>query len=285
MHTKVNHGKRYTKSGGAYVTEIITSQQNKFIKLAVSLKLKKYRDELGLFIVEGVRLVEEAAQSNWAVETCIYTMEALEQERVQKIITGLTAKNCRMIQVSTLIYDKITDTKEPQGIMAIVEKYTYQISSVLNPRQKPFFVVLDELQDPGNVGTIIRTAAAAGCTGIFLTKGCTDVFSNKVVRGSMGSIFHVPIFEGLTQCQILACFAERDIKLLATSLESSNVYFTVDFTPAIAVVFGNEGNGVSQQLLEHSQDRLYIPLLGQVESLNVAASAAIILYEAVRQRQ
>jgi len=285
LHTKVNHGKRYTKGGGAYVTEIITSQQNKLIKLAASLKLKKYRDELGLFIVEGVRLVEEAAHSNWLVETCIYTTEALQQERVQELIRKLTAKNCRMIQVSTMIYDKITDTQEPQGIMAIVQKHTYQLSAVLACGGKPFFVVLDGLQDPGNVGTIIRTAAAAGCTGVFLTKGCTDVFANKVVRGTMGSIFHVPIFEGMTHSEIISCFATHKIEMLATSLESSNLYFTVDFNQSIAVVFGNEGNGVSCQLLEHSQDRLYIPLLGRVESLNVAASAAVILYEVVRQRQ
>lgn len=267
------------------MTEIITSQHNKFIKLAASLKLKKYRDELGLFIVEGVRLVEEAAHSNWLVETCIYTSEALEQERVQKIITDLKSKNCRMIQVPIIIYDKITDTKEPQGIMAIVQKQAYQLSDVLASEEKPFFVVLDELQDPGNVGTIIRTAAAAGCTGVMLTKGCTDVFASKVVRASMGSIFHVPIFEGLSISDVISSFAQHEIDILATSLESSNVYFKVDFNKSIAVIFGNEGNGVSRKLLEHARDRLYIPLLGHVESLNVAASAAVILYEVVRQRQ
>ena len=267
------------------MTEIITSLQNQFIKLAASLKQKKYRDELNLFIVEGVRLVEEAAQSNWLIETCIYTAEVLQQERVQEIITDLKSKHCRMIQVSAIIYNKITDTKAPQGIMAIAQKYAYQLSDVLTSEKKPFFVVLDELQDPGNVGTIIRTAAAAGCTGVILTKGCTDVFASKVVRASMGSIFHVPIFEGFTNSEVISCFAKHEIDILSTSLESSNVYFKVDFNKSIAVVFGNEANGVSRQLLEHAQDRLYIPLLGRVESLNVAASAAIILYEVVRQRQ
>ncbi|MBP2626091.1 MAG: tRNA/rRNA methyltransferase (SpoU) [Firmicutes bacterium] len=267
------------------MTEIITSQHNKFIKLAASLKLKKYRDALGLFTVEGVRLVEEAAHSDWFIETCIYTNEALQQERVREIITDLESKNCRMIQVSTIIYDKITDTKEPQGIMAIVQKYAYQLSDVLASGKKSFFVILDELRDPGNVGTIIRTAAAAGCTGIILTKGCTDVFANKVVRASMGSIFHVPIFEGLTNSEVISYCRQHEIDILATSLESSNVYFKVNFNKSIAVVFGNEGNGVSYQLLECSQGRLYIPLLGRVESLNVAASAAVILYEVVRQRQ
>ena len=267
------------------MTEIITSPQNKFIKLAASLKQKKYRDELSLFIVEGVRLVEEAAKSNWLIETCIYTTVALEQERVQQIIADLKSKNCRMIQVTAIIYDKITDTIEPQGIMAIAQKNVYRLCDVLTGGENPFFVVLDELQDPGNVGTIIRTAAAAGCTGVILTKGSTDVFANKVVRASMGSIFNVPIFEGLTTSEVIYYFAQHSIDILATSLESSNVYFKVNLNKSIAVVFGNEGNGVSHQLLENAQDRLYIPLLGNVESLNVAASVAVILYEVVRQRQ
>lgn len=267
------------------MTEIITSPQNKFIKLAASLKQKKYRDELSLFMIEGVRLVEEAAQSSWRVETCIYTAEALLQERIQIIIADLESRNCRMIQVPASIYDKITDTKEPQGIMAIVEKYTYPLDELLTKEKKPFLVVLDELQDPGNVGTIIRTAAAAGCTGVILTKGCVDVFAAKAVRSSMGSIFQVPIFEGLSTSDVISYIEQHKIDLLATSLESSNVYFKVDFTKSVAIVFGNEGNGVSHSLLEHAKDRLYIPLLGHVESLNVAASAAVILYEVVRQRQ
>jgi len=267
------------------VSEIITSLQNKSIKAAIALKQKKYRDELSLFVVEGVRLVEEAVQSSWLVETCIYTAEALGQERVQKIVANLQARNCRMLEVPLPIYDKITDTIEPQGIMVIVQKYAYRLDEVLTSGEKPFLVVLDEVQDPGNVGTIIRTAVAAGCTGIILTKGCTDIFANKAVRGSMGSIFHIPIVEGLTAVEVISCLEKHGIEILTTSLESSNVYFKVDFNRSLAIVFGNEGNGVSDQFLEHAKERLYIPLLGRVESLNVAASAAVILYEVVRQRQ
>ncbi|WP_378955863.1 TrmH family RNA methyltransferase [Pelosinus sp. sgz500959] len=265
--------------------EIITSLQNKFVKLAASLKQKKYRDELGLFVVEGVRLVEEAVQSDWLIETCIYTEETLEQERVQRIIADLQSKNCRMIQVASSIYEKVTDTKEPQGIMAIVKKNVHSLEDRLEAKVKEFFIVLDEVQDPGNVGTMIRTAAAAGCTGVILTKGCADVFASKAVRGSMGSIFHVPIIEGLTRSEVISYLKEHDIEILATSLESSKVYFEIDFKQSLAIVFGNEGNGVSQEFIEKAQERLYIPLANHVESLNVAASAAVILYEVVRQRR
>ncbi len=229
--------------------EIIISSQNKFIKMAASLKEKKYRDELNLFVVEGLRLVEEAAKSDWQ------------------------------------LYGKMTEVKQPQGIMAIMKKYKYKLADSLVGVERPFFVVLDEVQDPGNVGTVIRTAAAAGCTGIFLTKGCADVFAAKVVRASMGSLFHVPIFENLTQEEVVDCLGKYEISILATSLESSTIYFQMDFNKPVAVVFGNEGTGVSRQLLEKSKERVHIPLLGDVESLNVASAAAVILYEAVRQRQ
>lgn len=267
------------------MSEIITSSQNKFIKLAVALKQKKHRDELKVFVVEGVRLVEEAVESGWLIETCIYTTESLQQMRVREIIAGLESRNCHMMQIPLTLYEKITDTKEPQGIMLIVQKYDYGLYDVLTSGQKPFIIVLDELQDPGNVGTIIRTAVAAGCTGVLLTKGCADVFANKAVRSSMGSIFHVPIVEGLTTSEVISFATQHSIEMLATSLESSNVYFKVDFNKSLAIIFGNEGNGVNSNFLEHAQERLYIPLIGQVESLNVAASAAVILYEVVRQRQ
>jgi len=120
---------------------------------------------------------------------------------------------------------------------------------------------------------------------VILTKGCADVFAAKAVRASMGSLFNVPIFEGLSQDEVVNYLNKYDIRILTTSLDNSTIYFRADFNQSVAVVFGNEGNGVSRKLLEVAIERLHIPLLGNVESLNVAASAAVILYEAVRQRQ
>ena len=265
--------------------EIITSSQNRFIKMAASLKEKKFRDELGLFSIEGVRLVEEAAQANWSVEACVYIAGAEEDQRVQEVLLLLQSRNCRIIEVSAAIYGKITEVKQPQGIMAIMKKREYRLVDCLANVEKPLLVVLDEVQDPGNVGTIIRTAVAAGCTGVILTKGCSDVFAAKAVRASMGSLFYVPIFEGLSQDEVINSLDKYDIRILVTSLEDSTIYFRTDFNQSVAVVFGNEGNGVSRKLLEVAIERLHIPLLGNVESLNVAASAAVILSEAVRQRQ
>lgn len=266
------------------MNEVITSGQNQFIKMAASLKEKKFRDKLGLFMIEGVRLVEEAAHSNWQTEICFYTAGAKEEKRVQEILLVLASRGCRILEITNALYEKITEVKQPQGIMAIIKKQDYTLSDFLIDTGAPFFVVLDEVQDPGNVGTVIRTAAAAGCTGVILTKGCADVFASKVVRASMGSLFYIPIFEGLSQYEVMEYLEKHDIRMLTTSLEASNVYFQVDFKQPVAIVFGNEGNGVSEALLKGTKEQLYIPLSGHVESLNVSASAAVVLYEAVRQR-
>jgi TrmH family RNA methyltransferase len=178
----------------------------------------------------------------------------------------------------------MTDTDQPQGLMVLVEKRRYQFDDVILNKKNPLIVVLDGLQDPGNVGTIIRTADAAGCSGVLMTKGCADLFSGKTVRAGMGSIFNLPIIEGLECNQLVSLLSEHHISLMATALTNSEVYFSTDFTKPVAVVFGNEGNGVQKELLQKAKVKLYIPILGKAESLNVAASASVILYEAVRQR-
>ncbi len=267
------------------MSEEITSLQNKIIKLAASMKQKKYRDELGLFAVEGIRLAEEAAYSNWPTPYCIYTENAACNERVQNIFSWLLTKGCKLIQISSAIYDKVTDTKQPQGIMILVEKRVYCLADlIVVGQQRPLFVVLDGIQDPGNVGTVIRTADATGCTGVIVTTGCADLFSGKTVRSSMGSLFHLPIVEAVSQGEILTFLRRQHISILATTLEDSVAYFKCDLTGAAALVLGNEGKGVSDELLREADARLHIPLYGKVESLNVAAAAAVILYEAVRQR-
>lgn len=267
------------------MSEYISSISNKLIKEIASLKQRKYRDKLEMFIAEGVRLVEECGDTDWPVEICIYTEKAAAQPRTRAIIERLSATNCRMIIVSEEIYCKISDTDQPQGIMAIVKKRHLTVEHLLVASDKPpLFVVLDGIQDPGNVGTIIRTADAAGCTGIIALKGSADIFAGKTVRATMGSLFHLPVIEGLSQAELLLTLKQNGIKLLATCLQQSVAYYQADYTGPAAIVLGNEGQGVNPQLINAADSRLIIPLIGQAESLNVAVAAGIILYEAVRQR-
>lgn len=252
--------------------------------MAASLKQKKYRDELGCFFVEGIRLAEEVIKSDWHIESCFYTQEALKNPRVQLLLDTLRNKNRVSNQVTEEIFRKISDTEEPQGILLVLRKKIFSLHDVIQKTKNPLIIVLDEIQDPGNMGTIVRTAAAVGCSGVFLTKGCTDVFGTKTVRATMGALFRVPIVQGLLKREIISTFQEAKISIFSTSLDASELYFNVDFKKRVAIVFGNEGNGVSPEFLAAATARIHIPIQDKVESLNVASSAAVIMYEVVRQR-
>jgi TrmH family RNA methyltransferase len=267
------------------VSEYISSAANKLIKEIASLRQRKYRDRLGMFLAEGVRLVEECANAAWPVKMCIYTEEAAARERAKAVIERLSATDCRMIAVSEDVYNKISDTEQPQGIMGVLKKRQFSIEQLLlSPEKLPLLVVLDGVQDPGNAGTIIRTADAAGCSGVIVLKGSADIYASKTVRATMGSLFHLPVMEGLSSAELIHSLKQSDIKLLATCLQQSDVYYQADFNRPAAIILGNEGQGISPELISAADACLNIPLVGHAESLNVAVAAGVILYEAVRQR-
>lgn len=266
------------------MTAVITSLQNQIVKLAAGLKQRKNRDATGLFAAEGIRLLETALAAGWQSEYCLYTEQALANRRAQAVIDLLKEQNCRMITVSEAVYAKISDTEQPQGIMVLIRKQTPELPEVLKEKC-PLLVILDSVQDPGNLGAVIRTADAAGATAVILTKGCTDLYAGKAVRATMGSLFHLPVVAGVDHETLTEILRSNDITLMASSLNSANSYWETDFTSPSAIVFGNEGQGVSQTLLDTAASRIYIPILGSAESLNVAAAAAVILYEAARQRR
>lgn len=266
------------------MSEIVTSLQNANIKLAASLKQKKYRDMHQAFIAEGARLVEEVLKSDWEIKFAIY-LESVKNERILRLVDELKKKNCAVYQVNQGIYDKVCETKGSQGILLVVKKHQYNLSDILKKAEKPTVVVMDSVQDPGNIGTIIRTADAAGCSGVILTKGSADIFNGKTVRSAMGSIFHLPIIEEIEPTELLQFMKNNSIKTYAAALDkTAKNYFACDFSNSSAIIFGNEGNGVSAALLTGVSEKVFIPMQGNAESLNVATSAAIIIYESLRQR-
>lgn len=265
--------------------ETITSANNSAVKQAIALHQKKYRDQTGQFIAEGIRLIEEVIDSGWETECLFLTEKGLKGGRAAALVDCLLSRHCRIIKVPDVIFDKIASTENSQGVLAVVKKQIIDFSNVLNSKKDPLIVILDSIQDPGNLGSIIRTVDAADWTVVLLTEGCVDVYSEKVVRASMGSLFHVPVIEKCKRDEIFDILREKGIDVLATSLEHSQSYLQTDFSKPLAVIFGNEGNGVSQEMIARADASIHIPLVGKAESLNVAAAAAIILYEAVRQRQ
>lgn len=262
--------------------ERIESAANKKIKLAASLAQRKRRQKEGKFVAEGVRLVEMAAASDWTIDFALFTSELEQDERGAKLLTSLEAK-CPVCEVSAPLFKKASGTETPQGILAVVRMNHAELDTFAES-DNPFYVILDGVQDPGNAGTIIRTADAAGADGIIFLTGCVDVFDAKTVRAAMGSLFHIAVVTNVNRAELLDFTTKKGLKLYATALDdTAKTIYETDLTGDTAVVFGNEGNGVSEELL-HASQSVYIPMYGGAESLNVNASAAIVLYEAVRQR-
>ena len=250
---------------------IIESNQNKIIKEVNSLKAKKERDKTGLFILEGKRLVDEIPNS-WEIKYLLKAESYSEDINFENVYT-----------VKDSLFEKISETVNPQGILDVCHIKEFDVTNV-DYSNSPFFVVLENVTDPGNMGTLIRTADAAGADGIFLSKGCVDIYNPKVIRATMGSIFHLPIYRNLNLMDLMEDFKNNNVKTLAAHLKGTSTPYKVDMTTACAVIIGNEANGLSDEISEMASDLVKIPMPGKAESMNAGIAGGILIYEAVRQR-
>ena len=263
--------------------ERIDSSGNEKIKLAASLRQKKHRDREQLFLAEGVRLCEMAAESGWKISFCLYTETVLGESRGAALLSRLEERGERLYQVSENVFRKASATESPQGILLVMEQKKMLLRD-LTLSGHPFLMVMDGVRDPGNAGAMIRLADAAGMDGVILLKGSVDPFSDKVVRGTMGSLFHLPVCGNVETEPLLDFLKEMDISLYATALDASaQTCYAADLSGRRALAFGSEADGVSAELLRESRS-IYIPMFGRAESLNVATASAIVVYEALRQR-
>lgn len=265
----------------------IESMDNSKIKLAAKLSQGKHRRDENLFVAEGIRLVEMAAESDWPLEFALISDSCSANERAQSVVEKLLEKGCPVYQVPDKVYNKAADTVTPQGLLLVMGYRIYTWQEVLhsNSDDATLIAVLDHVQDPGNAGTIIRTADASGCTGVVCLEGTTDIFSGKAVRSSMGSLFNLPIITDVSPEDFVDICHANDVVVTATALDDQAIRpFMVDYVSPVAIVFGNEGNGISPQMLQAADKTVFIPMVGKAESLNVASAAAIMLYEALRQR-
>ena len=264
--------------------EHIDSPANKKVKLAIALKQRKQRDKNGLFVAEGLRLCETAAAGDWQISYGLLTRQLTSQERGRALTAQLELNGCPLYEVPENVFAKVSGTETPQGILLVMASKNLPLPERAEG-DAPLYVVMDGVQDPGNAGTIIRTADAVGASGVILLKGSVDVFSDKVVRSTMGSLFHVPLYAGVAPEELLKFSENSGLQLVATALdETATPHFARDFRLGTAIVLGNEGHGVSEAVLSGAR-KTYIPMYGQAESLNVGMSAAIVLYEALRQRR
>ncbi|MDO4534980.1 MAG: RNA methyltransferase [Clostridium perfringens] len=253
----------------------IESKSNSLFKDLKKLKdKKKYREEKKQYIIEGFRFVKEAIKSNSSLDYIIITEEFYEKEKA--FVDLLKIEGLKIIIMSRILLDELCDTENPQGIIAVVKIE----NSILKTGNT--VILVDKVQDPGNMGTIIRTAHAVGARGVIITKGTVDVYNDKVLRSSMGSIFYVPIIEDY-HLDMVKDLRRQGYRLLVSSLQGENNFFEEDLKGNIIIAVGNEGNGVSDEVYEISDIKVKIPMPGNSESLNVAIATSVMMYEKLRQ--
>lgn len=258
--------------------KLITSQQNQVIKNVIQLQKKKSaRKKAGLFVVEGIRAVNEIPR-HIKIDHFI-TTENIDFEQIPRL------KDAKWYVVPESIYKSISETESPQGAMAIVNMPVASLET-LEVKENGFYLLLENIQDPGNLGTMIRTAHAFNVDAVLLTKGTVDLFSPKVVRSTMSSLFHVPVICDYDVTTCINFLKEKGVKLYATNLnhEAKAVYDTT-FSSPLAIVIGNEGNGISEEMKEAADEHMIIPMPGGAESLNASIATSICLYEVMRSRQ
>ncbi len=256
----------------------ITSRDNPLYKQTKKLLGKKTRDGLGRYLIEGNNLMEEALNYEAPILYIILRNDYdIQNSRVfqRKQIPG----QINIYMLESHLFDDLADTITSQGIIGVVEK----------PETKSFptdgnIVVFDRLQDPGNIGSIIRTAEAAGYVGVGILKGTGDVFSPKVVRGAAGSLFRMPILFFESREDFLASPAAKERRLVASSLKAKRYYYQEDISRRIALIIGNEGQGIDPLLEEQCDISIKIPMKGNMDSLNVAVAAGILMYESMRNK-
>lgn len=257
----------------------ITSKENKLIKHIIKLKEKKYRKEYNEYIIEGVKIVEEAIQEKAKIKQIIISEEAINSELVQKHLKEDLTK-IEYIQVPESIFKLISEVERPQGVLAVIEKEENDENIDL---EQEIILALDDLQDPGNLGTIIRTLDSVGLKQILISKGTTDPYNPKVIRSTMGAIFRVKIVECENLKETLKKLQNNNFKIMVTDLNTEKSIYDINLQKNV-IVIGNEANGVSEEIKSIADIRAIIPMFGKTESLNASIATGVILYEYVRQK-
>jgi len=268
--------------------EPIRSIHNPRVKFWAGLQQKKERDAAGAFLVEGAHLAAEALRSGFAVTEVLYVPGSPAAEEVRAAAVRESAAAVSWVAVSEQVMEKVSDTRTPQGVAAVVRKAEGTLDDLLRDppggRAGPW-VAIDGIQDPGNLGTVIRSADASGAAGVLIGHGTADLYNPKTIRATMGSLFHVPVL----RCDLreaLPRLKSAGMKVAATMLSpDARSCFETDLSGPVCLVFGNEGAGVSPALARLADEAVIIPMRGGAESLNVAMAATVLLFEALRQRE
>lgn len=253
---------------------VIESKDNSLFKYTKKLKERKHRNKENKYIIEGFRLVQEAFKANCSIEYLIVNENG--KEKLDDYLKQYM-DNIKIYEMKNDLFNQLVSTENTQGIIAVAN-----INNSVKDAKGDFYLLCDKVQDPGNLGTIIRTAHAAGVSAIILTKGTVDIYNDKTIRSTMGSIFYTPIIYD-NDLSFLNSLKENGFSLVATSLEESKNFFDEDLSGKVILSVGNEGNGISEEIFFLADKKVKIPMPGGAESLNVGVATSIILFEKVRQ--
>ena len=257
---------------------MITSVQNTQVKNIIKLNQKaKARREQKLFVAEGRKMFQEAPDS-W-IEKVYVSENLLEDEEVMEKVRRFSWE-----AVENSVFRQMCDTQTPQGILTVLRQPSYNIEDIFSDRE-PLIMVLEDLQDPGNAGTIIRTGEGAGVNAVFLTRTCVEITNPKVIRATMGSVYRIPFFYVEDVVSLKKKLEGKGIRFFAAHLQGKNSYDQESYRAGTAFLIGNEGKGLTEEAAGAADCLIRIPMCGQVESLNAAMAAGILMYEAARQRR
>lgn len=286
---------------GSKLAPQITSAHNEKVKWVRSLAKGKSRDEARMMVLEGARLVEDAVLSGASIKEVFMTVEFASAPAGEAILSRADALGIRCTLVSDKVLDVMAQTENPQGVVAVAGYVDRPLAEVIGSAgglsaeagkgadpagiRPPFLLTIAGVQDPGNLGTMLRSAAAAGATGVVVTRGSCDVYNPKALRASMGSVFRIPVARGVCFEEAVDMLRARGIRVIGTWAGSGTVYYEADYTSPCALVIGNEARGLSQREKAACDLGVEIPMHNGVESLNAAVAASVTLFEAARQRQ
>ena len=294
--------------------KMITNGDNPVIKKIKSLKQKKYRDRYGIFFIEGLRFTEEVLKEysfgpcmQINIESMIvsesfnhaniefmntYFPDSMREDNEHlsenmdvhhNVQNHKCSESCdfNMIKVSDKIFSSISDTETPQGIGAVLRISNYDESEIIKNGRN--FLMMDRIQDPGNMGTLIRTADAAAFDAVILSDGCVDMYNSKVLRATMGSIFHIPVIQSADLSETIQRMKENHVKIYAADLNGNQSSFSEEFSDKNAIITGNESNGIRREVLDTADVLLKIPMPGSAESLNASVAGSLLMYEVLRK--
>ena len=258
--------------------QVISSKDNEIVKNIRKLKEKKYRDLENAFLIEGIKLLKEAIIEKAKIKQIVICEDYSTNEINQEFMFEIAKNN--LVYVTKQVFSLLTDVKTPQGIIAVIEKNSE--NNIIDYSQD-IIVALDDLQDPGNLGTILRTVDSANLNQIILSKNSADPYNPKVVRSTMGAIFRVNIIETENIVQKLKEAKQNNFKVMVTALDAKDNIYEADFNKKV-IVIGNEANGVSEEVQKLADEKVIIPMLGKTESLNASVASGIMIYEYVRRK-